>query len=479
MIYPNTQLLIDGSWTDGEEGLSIPVVNPVNNAIIGSVSHASKSDLDKALQAAEAGFSVWKNTLPIDRNKLMRKAASLLRERTSSIATIMTMEQGKPLSESIAEVNAASEIIEWFADEGLRNYGRLVPSRVSYSIRQMVLKDPVGPVAAFVPWNFPILVLVRKISAALASGCSMIVKAPEETPGSPAELIRAFVDAGLPDGVLNLVYGDPAQISEHLIASPIIRKITFTGSTPIGKILASMAGKHMKRVTMELGGHAPVIVCADADLELAISNALAGKFRNAGQICICPTRFIVHQSVASEFSAELARKANQISVGDGLLPTTNMGPLANARRLKAMSDLTEDAVQKGAKILTGGQRISNEGNFWMPTVLENVPRDARILNEEPFGPIAPIIAFESLDDAIREANRLDFGLAGYAYTQSLKNADLLSRNVQVGMMWINSNSITSAELPFGGLKDSGYGTEGGPEALDEYKNIRSVSVSSL
>jgi succinate-semialdehyde dehydrogenase/glutarate-semialdehyde dehydrogenase len=400
-----------------------------------------------------------------------------MRERADDIALLLTEEQGKPLAEAKGEAMAAGDIIEWFAEEGFRVYGRLVPHRASLSIRQMVIKDPVGPVAAFTPWNFPINQVVRKISAGLAAGCSMIVKAPEETPASPAALIKAFQDAGLPEGVLSLVFGDPAEISEYLIASPIIRKITFTGSTPVGKLLAGLAGKHMKRVSMELGGHAPVIVCDDADIALAVKTIAPSKFRNAGQVCISPTRFLVHNSVKQEFAEAFAAYASGIKVGEGSASDTQMGPLANPRRLAAMAEFQEDAVAKGATLLTGGSRIGDSGNFWQPTVLTDVPLEARIFNDEPFGPVAAIRGFDKLEEAIAEANRLSFGLAGYAFTQSLANADLLTRRVEVGMLWVNMAATPSAELPFGGIKDSGYGTEGGPEALDNYLNIRTVAIN--
>ncbi|MEJ8840725.1 NAD-dependent succinate-semialdehyde dehydrogenase, partial [Ramlibacter sp. AN1133] len=353
-------------------------------------------------------------------------------------------------------------IIEWFAEEGFRVYGRIVPSRFKPELRQMVLKDPVGPVAAFTPWNFPINQIVRKVGAALAAGCSMIVKAPEETPSSAAALIKAFADAGIPPGVLGLVYGNPAEISGYLIPHPVIRKITFTGSTPVGKQLAGLAGQHMKRVTMELGGHAPVIVCEDADIALAVKSAGGAKFRNAGQVCISPTRFLVHESVKNEFAQAMAKYAQGLKVGDGLAEGTQMGPLANPRRLTAMAEFQSDAEKHGAQVLTGGKRIGDAGNFWEPTVLVDVPLQAKLFNDEPFGPVAGIRGFTSLDEAIKEANRLSYGLAGYAFTKSLKNADLLSRRVEVGMLWINMPAMPSAEMPFGGIKDSGYGSEGGP-----------------
>jgi succinate-semialdehyde dehydrogenase/glutarate-semialdehyde dehydrogenase len=307
----------------------------------------------------------------------------------------------------------------------------------------------------------------------------MLVKAPEETPASPAGLIRAFADAGLPPGVLGLVYGNPAEISSYLIPHPVIRKVTFTGSTPVGKQLAAMAGQHMKRVTMELGGHAPVIVADDADLALAVKSTISFKFRNSGQVCISPTRFLVHESVRKEFTEAFVQYAATLKVGDGLAEGTQMGPLANPRRVKAMADFIGDAVGRGGKLLAGGQRIGDTGNFWQPTVLADVPQQARVLNEEPFGPLAVIQGFSTLEEAIAEANRLPWGLAGYAFTRSLKNADLLARRVEVGMLWINSSAMPFAEMPFGGIKDSGYGSEGGPEALEAYLNARAVSVMNV
>ncbi|MBC5764861.1 NAD-dependent succinate-semialdehyde dehydrogenase [Ramlibacter albus] len=476
MTYPNTQLFIEGQWQDAADGRSLAVHNPATGQEIGRVAHASKPDLDKALAAAQKGFETWRDLVPAERAKIMRKAAGFMRERAGAIGQVLTQEQGKPLVEAKGEAMAAADIIEWFADEGMRVYGRIVPSRTNLAIRQMVLKDPVGVVAAFTPWNFPINQVVRKVGAALAAGCSMIVKAPEETPAAPAALVQAFADAGLPPGVLNLVYGNPAEISSYLIPHPIVRKITFTGSTPVGKQLAAMAGQHMKRVTMELGGHAPVIVCEDADVALAVKAAGAAKFRNAGQVCISPTRFLVHESVRDQFAEALASHAKALKVGDGLAEGTQMGPLANPRRLTAMSEFTKDAVERGAKVLVGGERIGSTGNFFTPTVLADVPLESKIFNEEPFGPVAAIRTFTQLDEAIKEANRLAYGLAGYAFTKSLKNADIIARRVEVGMLWMNMPALPSAEMPFGGIKDSGYGSEGGPEALEAYLNARAVNV---
>ncbi|HEX8887361.1 MAG TPA: NAD-dependent succinate-semialdehyde dehydrogenase, partial [Noviherbaspirillum sp.] len=457
MTYPNTQLMIGGQWQDAADGRTLAVVNPATGSEIGRVAHAGIADLDRALEAAQKGFEAWRDVSAAERSKTMRRAAALMRERAGEIAKILTQEQGKPLAEAKVEAMASADIIEWAAEEGLRVYGRIVQSR-NLAVRQMVLKDPVGPVAAFTPWNFPINQAVRKIAAALATGCSIIVKAPEETPAAPAALVQAFIDAGLPPGVVGLVFGNPAEISEYLIAHPIIRKITFTGSTPVGKQLAALAGRHMKRVTMELGGHAPVIVAEDADVTLAVKAAGGAKFRNAGQVCISPTRFLVHESLRNDFAAALAKYAQGLKVGEGSSEGVQMGPLANSRRLTAMADFARDAVERGAAIVAGGERIGEVGNFYAPTILNDVPLDAKVFNEEPFGPMAAIRPFNTLEEAIAEANRLPFGLAGYAFTSSLKNAHLLSQRLEVGMLWINQPAAPWPEMPFGGIKDSGYGS---------------------
>jgi len=478
VTYPDVLLHIDGKWRPANSGRTIPVVNPATEERIGTVAHADRSDLDEALAAAERGFKAWRAVAPFERAKVMRKAAALMRERAEQIAPLLTMEQGKTLAEATIETMAAADIIEWFAEEGRRAYGRVIPAR-GPGIYQLAVKEPVGPVAAFTPWNFPINQVVRKLSAALAAGCSIIVKAPEETPASPAELIRAYVDAGVPAGVVNLVYGVPSEISEYLIPHPVIRKISFTGSTNVGKQLSAMAGLHMKRATMELGGHAPVIVFDDADVDAAAKILVAAKYRNAGQVCISPTRFMVQEGVYDRFVEKFVDGAKQIKVGNGLDKDSRMGALANPRRIAAIEGMVQDAVAKGAKLAAGGSRIGNKGYFFEPTVVTDVPKDARAMNEEPFGPLALVSPFAKFDDAAEEANRLPFGLASYAFTSSTRTATAIGAAIEAGMVSINSFGLALPETPFGGVKDSGHGSEGGTEAMEAYFNTKFITQTGV
>ncbi len=473
-MYPNTSLFIDGAWSPAVSGKTLEVLNPATGEPVGKVAHADRADLDRALAAAEKAFHVWSKVPAFERYKVMRKAAEIMRSRVDQIATILTTEQGKPLAEAKGETGLAPDLIDWFAEEGRRTYGRTIPARAD-GVVQLVFKEPVGPVAAFTPWNFPINQAVRKISIALAAGCSIIVKGPEETPAACAELVKAFADAGVPQGVINLVYGVPADISNYLIPHPVIRKISFTGSTAVGKQLAALAGQHMKRITMELGGHAPAIVFDDADIDTAVKILAANKFRNAGQVCVSPTRFLIQESVYDTFVEKFTKVAKAIKVGDGLDKETRMGPMANARRLDAMDDFVSDAVQKGAKLETGGKRIGNKGFFFEPTVLKDVPTEAKIMNEEPFGPVAAFQPFDTFDNVVKEANRLNYGLAAYAYTRSAKTADAIGHAVESGMVSINHHGLALPEVPFGGVKDSGFGSEGGAEALESYMNFKFVT----
>jgi len=473
-MYPNVQLHIDGQWTGAASGRTLEVLNPATGEVNGLLAHAGTDDLDRALEATARGFAAWRKVSAFDRSKVMRKAAELLRERADGIARLMTLEQGKPLAEARMETLFSADIIDWFAEEARRTYGRVIPARTE-GVYQMSLREPVGPVAAFAPWNFPINQANRKTAIALAAGCSIILKGPEETPASCAELVRCYVDAGLPPGVVQLVFGTPSEISGYLIPHPVIRKVSFTGSTPVGKQLAALAGLHMKRVTMELGGHAPAIVFADADVEAATKQLAAAKFRNAGQVCVSPTRFLVQEGVYEQFVDRFTAIAKGVRVGDGMEAGTQMGPLANARRVTAMEELIGDAAQKGAEVRMGGKRIGNKGNFFEPTVLTGVNSDMRVMNEEPFGPLAAIMPFEGMDDLVREANRLPYGLASYAYTRSTRTASALASSVEVGMMTINHMGLALPEVPFGGVRDSGYGSEGGSEAIDAYLNVKFVT----
>ncbi len=474
-MYPDVLLHIDGKWRKGSRGGGSPVINPATDDVVGEFSPAGRRDLDDALDAARLGFARWRVVPALERSRLMRKAADLLRQRADMISPIMTVEHGKTLAEAKAEVVSAADMIDWFAEEARRTYGRVVPAR-SAGIQQIVVKEPVGPVAAFTPWNFPIAQAVRKVGAALAAGCSIILKGPEETPASCAELVRAFLDVELPPGVLNLVYGVPAEISEYLIPHPVIRKVSFTGSVPVGKKLAMLAGQHMKRVTMELGGHAPAIVFEDANFDAAASILSANKFRNAGQICVAPTRFIVHERHYEPFIARFVAKANSIKVGDGMKRDTTMGPLATRRRLEAMENFVNDAVAKGATVRAGGKRVGNKGCFFEPTVVTDLTSAMAVMNEEPFGPLALIVPFRTFDEAVAEANRLPYGLAAYAYTRSLSTAAAVGGALETGMVSINHHGLAPIEVPLGGIKDSGYGSEGGSEAIEAYLSPKLITT---
>jgi succinate-semialdehyde dehydrogenase / glutarate-semialdehyde dehydrogenase len=466
-MYTELGLFIGGKWANGAGRKSEPVINPANEKPLADLPHASKSDLDEAVEAAKKGFETWRKTTAWDRGRVMRKAADLMRERADAIAKILTQEQGKTLAEAKGEVLAAADVIEWMGEEGKRAYGRIIPSRLP-GTRQMVTQEPVGICAAFTPWNFPAITPARKIAGALGAGCSLILKASEETPGTAVEMARAFADAGLPAGVLNLVFGIPGEISEHLIAKPEIRKISFTGSIPVGKHLVKLAAETMKRVTMELGGHSPVIVFDDVDPEKTADAAAAGKYRNAGQVCISPTRFYVQENSYNKFAARFTEKAKGLKLGDGLDKDTRMGPLANARRLDAMNTIVADCQSRGGKLATGGKRHGNQGYFFEPTVVTDLPDDSKLMTQEPFGPVAPIIPFKTFDEVVARANSLPFGLAAYAFTNNAKQAAAIGDALEAGMVGVNTYAISMAETPFGGVKESGYGHEGSVEGLEMY-----------
>ncbi len=474
--YCELKLLIAGEFVDGGGRAKQPVINPASGETLGEVPHATPADLDRALEAAARNFPKWRAIAPVERGRILRKAADLLRERTERIARIATREEGKTLAEARWEVGLSADIFDWYAEEGRRAYGRVLPQQRP-GVRMTVIKEPVGPVAAFAPWNFPIGNPARKIGAALGAGCTCILKPAEEAPGSALEVARALIDAGLPAGVLSVVFGIPHQVSMHLIASPIIRAVHFTGSVPVGKQLMKLAADGMKRTTMELGGHAPVLVFDDVDVDQVLDLSVGAKFRNAGQVCVSPTRYYVQEGIYPRFVEGFAARAKAWRVGDGLVETSQMGPLAHPRRLASMENLLGDARQQNAKFQAGGDRIAGKGNFWQPTVLSEVSNEARIMNEEPFGPVAILNPFSDFDTGIKQANRLPYGLAAYAFTRSSRTVNLLGEQIEAGMIGINSYQISVPESPFGGVKESGHGSEEGIEGLESCLVTKFVTES--
>jgi len=475
-MYEQLALYIDGEFIHAGRQQQ-DVVNPATGEVVGHLPHASRDDLDRALESAQRAFAQWRRTSPLERSRILRRVGELARERAQEIGRNITIDQGKPLREAVAEVQMCAEHAEWHAEEARRIYGRVVPSR-DPAVRQMVVREPVGVCAAFTPWNFPFNQAIRKACAAIGAGCTLILKGPEDAPSAVVALARLFHDAGLPPGVLNIVWGVPHEVSSYLIESPIVRKISFTGSVPVGKQLAAMAGAHMKRVSMELGGHSPVLVFDDADIDTAAVQLAKFKVRNAGQVCISPTRFYVQEGVYNRFAERFVAAMKKITVGNGLDDASQMGPLAHERRVDAMESFVTDARERGGEILLGGERLDlagGKGSFYAPTVVANLPEEARLMTEEPFGPIAPLTRFSDVDDVIARANSLPFGLASYVFTTSLRTAHKVSTELEAGMVGINHFGIGLSELPFGGVKDSGVGSEGGQETFDGYLVTKMVT----
>lgn len=473
MAYETIKLLINGEWRDGD-GEGEDILNPVDNSVIGRCPHASAAQLDEATAAAEAGFKIWRATTPAARQIVLEKAARILEDRIDEVAVNLTLEMGKPVGESKIEIDFAINMLRWYGEEGKRAYGRLIPPRIP-GARQLAIKEPVGPCLAFTAWNFPSTNVIRKVAGAIGAGCSIVIKPSEETPATAIAIARALQDAGLPDGVLNVVFGVPDTVSRHLLASPVFKKLSFTGSIPVGKHLQKLAADTLKRCTMELGGHSPVIVFDDADVEKAL-NVMGGfKFRNAGQVCISPTRFYVQENVYSKFVDGFAERAQAQKVGNGLEKGVTMGPLIAARRMEVMEDFTSEAVGAGASLKTGGERIGNQGNFWAPTILSDVPDNAKIMVEEPFGPIAPVAPFKGMDDVLERANSLPFGLAAYVWTADGRKAKVLQDQLESGMVGVNHPGVSMPETPFGGVNESGYGSEGGIEGLEAYQRTKFLS----
>jgi succinate-semialdehyde dehydrogenase / glutarate-semialdehyde dehydrogenase len=473
-MYPSPVLYIGGAVRAGGRRRLEPILNPATGSELASLSHADAGDLEDAIDSATKAFRGWSVTSAFDRYVILRRAADLLLQRVELIARAITLEQGKPLAEARHEVAVSANVIDWYAEEGRRAYGRIIPGRNS-AVRQMVLAEPVGPAVAFTPWNFPVFTPAHKVGAALAAGCSLILKAAEETPAGAVELLRAFHDAGLPPGVLNLVFGVPSEISTYFIRSKAVSKISFTGSTAVGRQLMSQAGAELKRTTMELGGHAPVIVLGDVDPAPCAALLAAGKFRNAGQTCISPSRYYVHESIYEEFVRRFVAYTNTLTVGDGLDEKTTLGPLANSRRVDAMERFVADARTRGGRLRAGGERRGGDGYYFAPTIVTDVADDALLMTHEPFGPIAPIVPFADLDQALTRANSLPFGLAAYAFTTSNALAARLANDLKAGMVGINTLAVSAPETPFGGVRDSGHGQEGGVEGLEAYLNLKLVA----
>ncbi len=476
--YPALALYVGGQWLSRTSGGEIPVINPADETELGTLPLAGMDELDAALEAVELGFKIWRRTSAYERQKIISCATRLLRERAAHIAAVLTLEQGKPYAQAVREVVLGAEIIDFLAEEGKRLYGRTVPPRTPNVLSQLVARHPVGPVAAFTPWNFPANLPSRKLGGALAAGCSVIIKPAEETPATCMEFVRAFHDAGLPPGVVNMVCGKPEEVSARLIASPVVRKVSFTGSVRVGRLLGELAAKGIKRYTAELGGHAPVIVCRDVDAGWAAKASAEAKFRNSGQVCTSPTRFYVHRSNFKLFCSAFVAEAEAIRVGPGLQEGVVMGPLANARRLDDMQRFVDDAVERGGKLLCGGYRVGNTGYFYAPTVLAELPADARVLHEEPFGPIAILQSFDTLDEAIDAANGLPYGLAAYGFTHDIATAHRLGEELEAGMVGINHFGVSQPETPFGGWKDSGFGQESGLEGLLGYTDVKLFSIAA-
>ena len=465
--YEALSLYIDGEFLSGDGRTTQDVVNPANGEVLAQLPHASEADLDRALKAADRAFQTWKHSSPMDRSAILRKAAELARERAQDIGLNLTRDQGKPLAEAVGEIISCADHCDWHAEECRRIYGRLVPPR-NPAVRQLVVREPIGVCAAFTPWNFPFNQAIRKISAAIGAGCTIILKGPEDAPSAVMAIARIFHDAGLPKGILNIVWGDPPKVSDYLIRSPIVRKVSFTGSVPVGKQLAALAGAHMKRITMELGGHSPVLVFDDADIPKAAKMLAKFKIRNAGQVCISPTRFYVQEKAYDQFLSVFVETLKGVKVGDGTAKDTEMGPLAHERRIGAISSFVEDARKGGATIELGGDPLGGQGYFFPPTVVTNISDESRLMTEEPFGPIAPVVRFSDTDEVIKRANSLPFGLSSYVFTTSLQTATKASNEIEAGMVNINHFGVALPETPFGGVKDSGIGSEGGTETFDGY-----------
>ncbi|SNQ49533.1 Alpha-ketoglutaric semialdehyde dehydrogenase [Frankia canadensis] len=472
--HPTPRMLIGGTWTAGSGGATLPVINPATGETLTHLPVATRAEIGAALDAAEAGFRVWRAVPPIERARILAKGARRFRERIDEVAMVITLELGKPLAESRAEVTLAAEHVEWAAQEARRGYGQVIPARDPGVLQYSVL-EPVGPVAAFAPWNAPAITPARKLGGALAAGCSVILKPAEEAPSAALILAESLLAAGVPDGALNIVFGDPPLIGRTLAESPRIKGLTFTGSTAVGAELNRLAAPSMVRTTLELGGHAPVIILGDVDVERVARTAIPACLRNSGQVCTSPTRFLVHASVYDQFLDTFVSAVESLKVGDGRDPGTQMGPVATDRRLTALAEMTDDARTRGATVATGGHRLGDTGTFWSPTVLTGVPADARAATVEPFGPLKTVARVDDLDEALAEANRLPFGLASYAWTHDSRAIARITDEMEAGSVAVNSWKPSFPETPFGGFHLSGLGTEGGVEGVRAFQRLKYIS----
>ncbi len=472
-MYEKFGQFIDGEWSKSSSGEIYEVINPANEEIIGKASKANSEDIQRAIKSAEKGLKIWSNTTPWERAKVLRKISELIRKKIDLLSKWMTLEVGKPLSEGPGEINGAADIFEWNAEETKRIYGEINQSRFP-NTRIHVYYQPVGVVAALVPWNFPVILASRKISTALAAGCSVIVKPDVITPGSVMEIVQICKEAGVPPGVVNLLSGDPASITSELIKSDSIKKISITGSTRVGKLILKQAAEKVQRVTMELSGHSPFIVFDDVDINKVTDMAIAAKFRNNGQVCISPNRFYIHENRKDEFTKLIVEKTKKLKIGDGMNKDTNLGPLTTKKRLNELELLVEKTKKEGAKVLCGGKRPSsfNKGYFYEPTVFDNINDNFTIMKEEPFGPLVPLLSFKDFDEVIKRANNNDLGLASYIYTNNLEKANKASELIETGTVAVNTPVVAVAEAPFGGIKQTGYGREGGSMAIKDYLNIK-------
>ncbi|UWS81615.1 NAD-dependent succinate-semialdehyde dehydrogenase (plasmid) [Phaeobacter sp. G2] len=475
--YPRIEIILNGKRIGPEGRSTRAITNPATEETLAEMPMITAQELDQAVQTAQTAFDSWQGVSALERSRILRRFADILRRDESQIARNITLDMGKPLAEALAEVRSAADYVDWHAEEGRRVYGRIIPARVA-GVQQIMVKEPVGVCLAIAPWNFPLSQSIRKVANALASGCTLLLKGASETPSAIMAIANALEEAGLPAGCLNIIWGDPSLIANTLLAHPVVKKLSFTGSVPVGKHLAELAGRYMKRVTMELGGHAPVLIYDDVDPQAVARALTANKLRNSGQVCISPTRFYVQDGVYDSFLPALVDAFEKVNVGNGLDPATKMGPLVNSGRVDAMDALVADARANGATIATGGARIGNVGHFYSPTVVATDGDDIALMNDEPFGPVAVVSRFRDSDEALRRANRLPFGLASYVFTNSLQRADQASASLAAGMVSINHFGLALPETPFGGINDSGYGSEGGIESFEGYLNTKFISRMS-